>query len=304
MNLSHIYYFRGLVEAGSFSKASENLFVSVSTISSALTSLEKELGVPLLSKKRSTIALTEEGETFYTAALTVTNALDRCKESFAAKSLERYSRIRIGMVYSIQSEEWSSMLRRIRRKMGRQIRFDLLQGVTETLLRDLSAGQFDVVFTGTLPERDPNIVMVPSYSQRAVLAVNKEHPLASRKSVKLDDLIGCKVVTYRQNEGPFIDELKALLAKHPYLKIFHEYNDEITLGSVVSGNSDEVAIVCYNWLMQAFSGLRLLEIEDAPADFHRFYMCYRANERRNPTLERFLELIKKEKFGNVSPPPE
>lgn len=303
MNLSQLYYFRYIVEEGSFSKAAERHFVSRSTLSSAVTALEKRFGCPLLSKKRMGVVLTEEGEELYQAALTATNAIDRCTRLLDGQALEEYAHVKIGMVYSIQSDEWSSLLRTIRHAIGHDVRFDLFQSTTEVLLRDLLAGRFDIVFTGTLPEVDSRITMVPSYSQRAILAVNKEHPLATRAVVSLDELAGYNVVTYRQHEGPFVDELAVTLEGHPYLQISQEFNDEITLGSVVSGNPDTVAIVCYNWLMTAFTNIALVEIEDAPVDFHRFYMCYRSNERKGPVIEKFIELAKKQEWGNVSPAP-
>ncbi len=302
MNLSCIYYFRNIVEEGSYRKASEKYFVSPSTLSTAVNALEEELGCPLLLKKRMGVKLTPEGEEFYQAAVTATNAIERCKENLQQLALSNYSHIRVGMVYSIQSYEWSSMLRRSRSVLGKNTRFDLRQGTTELLIRELLAGNFDVVFTGTLPKVDSNVAMIPVYTQRAVLAVNKEHPLAERESVRLDELEGLNVVSYRQKEGPFVEELAALFKEHPHISLEQEYNDEITLGSVVVGNPDIVAISCYNWLMLAFDELKLVEIEDAPVDFHRFYMCYRKNERKSPILEKFIDFVKRQEFGNVSPP--
>ncbi len=302
MNLSYIYYFRNIVEEGSYRKASEKYFVSPSTLSTAVNALEHELGCPLLLKKRMGVVLTPEGEEFYQAAVTATNAIDRCKENLLHLAKRNYSCIHIGTVYSIQGFEWSNMLRRARSVLGKNIRFDLIQSTTEVLLRDLLAGRFDVVFSGELPEVDPNIAMIPVYTQRAVLAVNKEHPFAGRKSIRLDELEPHNVVSYRRNEGPFVDELAILFHGHPHIRIEQEYNDEITLGSVVVGNPDIVAITCYNRFILAFEELDLLEIEDAPTDFHRFYMCYRKNDRKGPILEKFIDFVKHQEFGNISPP--
>ena len=304
MNLTHLTYFRALVEEGSFASAADRLFIARSTLSTAITSLEHELGVPLLRKKRKGISLTDEGEEFYRATLTATNAISRCVDSFKRNSEEGFSTIRVGSVYSIQNKAWSEILCAARRKAGRATKVIITQGTTETLLRDLMAGVYDVVFTGKLPHVDPEITMVPTYSQRAVLAVNKSHPLAKRNTVKLNDLVGCEVVTYRQTEGPFVDELKRLLNGYPYLKVCEEYADEITLASVAVGDPAKVSIICYNWLLDSFENLKLLEIEDAPIDFHRFYMCYRKNERKSPVFESFIRFMKDKEYGDASPVPK
>ena len=49
MNLDHLTYFKTLVELGSRSETAERLSITPSTLSLALSKLEQEVGVPLLS---------------------------------------------------------------------------------------------------------------------------------------------------------------------------------------------------------------------------------------------------------------
>ncbi len=65
MNLDHLTYFKTLVELGSRSETAERLSITPSTLSLALSKLEQEVGVPLIQKKRGSVELTSEGETFY-----------------------------------------------------------------------------------------------------------------------------------------------------------------------------------------------------------------------------------------------
>ncbi|MDO5715311.1 MAG: LysR family transcriptional regulator [Tissierellia bacterium] len=62
MNLKNLQYFIQVIRSNSFTKASEDLFVSQSTISKAVKKLEDELNCRLLNRSGTQISLTKEGE--------------------------------------------------------------------------------------------------------------------------------------------------------------------------------------------------------------------------------------------------
>ena len=71
--LRRIKYFQAVVRCHSFTEAAAECFVSQSAISQQVRSLEKELGVSLL---------TPAGEYFYTQSLSLTQGLENiCKET-------------------------------------------------------------------------------------------------------------------------------------------------------------------------------------------------------------------------------
>lgn len=68
MNLTHLEYFVSAIDHQSFSKASREIFVSPSTISLAVSRLEKELGLNLVERSNVGIQPTEAGKVFYEKA--------------------------------------------------------------------------------------------------------------------------------------------------------------------------------------------------------------------------------------------
>lgn len=70
MNYSQIESFLTIIRLGSLSKAAEQLYVSQSTISQRLHSIEKEYDVVLLNREKGvkSVTLTHEGERFYQLA--------------------------------------------------------------------------------------------------------------------------------------------------------------------------------------------------------------------------------------------
>ena len=65
MNLQHLTYFNKIAECGVLSKAAEELFITPSALSRAITSLEEEVGVTLFDKKGRNIVLNRYGKVFY-----------------------------------------------------------------------------------------------------------------------------------------------------------------------------------------------------------------------------------------------
>jgi DNA-binding transcriptional LysR family regulator len=301
MNLSHLYYFRKLVEARSYSAAAEQLYIAQPTLSLAVSNLEKELGAPLLRKKRNGIELTEDGEEFYTAVLTATNALDECVDSIKKRAAAEYGSIRLGVVFSVQSQAWSDMIHEFRHSSGSKIQIELRQGTTESLTRDLKTGELDVIFSGLLGDGDPELVSIPCFTQSAALVVNRDHPLANRRSVSLKELAPYQILTYRNTEGPFVKELGSLLGGQKRLRVRFEFSDEISLCSMVVADPSVVAICCHSWLVDSFPQAVAVEIEEAPRDFHQFYLSYRKRGRASIGVEAFLDLARGYVLDNDSP---
>ena len=77
INLRHLEVFAAVTEYNSFTKAAEALYLSQSTVSAHIQSLEKALGVTLFHRvARKKIELTEEGRRIYGIVLDI---LDRCR---------------------------------------------------------------------------------------------------------------------------------------------------------------------------------------------------------------------------------
>lgn len=301
MNLAHLYYFKKLVEVGNYSVAAKELYIAQPTLSLAISSLEKELGTALVLKKRTYLELTEEGELFFQAVVTATNSLDNAVTLINERISASCGKIRVGVVYSIQDQTWSEALHAFRKASNCHAHLHLKQGTTESLISNLRKGVVDVVFAGILKGGDPDIESIPCFSQRVSLIVHKSNPLAAQSEVSLKDLAGHHVITYRNKQGPFAAEISSLLKGYRNIDIDYEYNDEISLCSLVTADPDLLGIACHSWLVDSFPDIVPLHIKEAPVDFHRFYISYRKKERLPFAVEEFIKFMRTYNFGNVSP---
>ncbi len=76
MDLRQLRYFAQIVESGSLSKASRQLFIAQPALSQQLAKLEGEIGKPLLTRSSKGVAPTENGLALYHHARFMLRQLD------------------------------------------------------------------------------------------------------------------------------------------------------------------------------------------------------------------------------------
>lgn len=94
INLKQLEAFVATAEYSSFTKAAEELFLTQSTVSSHISTLEKTLGIRLIQRSaRQRVALTEEGERVYRDAKDI---LERCQALQDLKNHGQQNQLVIG----------------------------------------------------------------------------------------------------------------------------------------------------------------------------------------------------------------
>ena len=94
INLKQLEAFVATAEFSSFTKASEELFLTQSTVSSHVGALESALGIRLIQRSaRQRVMLTKEGELVYREAREI---LDRCQALQDLKNQDREHQLVIG----------------------------------------------------------------------------------------------------------------------------------------------------------------------------------------------------------------
>ena len=291
MNLSHLYYFRTLAEVQHYTRAAEKLFITQPTLSNAVNQLEKELGIPLFEKDGRNVKLTKQGREFNTyisqALDLVDKAIDVAHEQAGAPS----GSFDLGVIYTIQADYLPRLLRGFRAKYGQNIKINTFQGLTESLVDDLVAGRYDVVFGSLIRERE-DLGYIPVVSQRLVALVHDYSPFAGRESVSFDELSHAKVYTYPTSTalGREVDE--AVRQHVPNITVYGTAEDEITLGSMVDSDSSAVGLALETLGILPFSRLKVVPIADVPDDFHMVYLIYRKNAFQPRSVENFIEFVR------------
>lgn len=289
MNLAHLKYFITLADQEHFANTARTLGIARSTLSLAISRLEESLNAPLFTKNGSSFILTPYGREFYRYASLALKNIETGMDKVQAMLDSRTETLRVGVPFTIQSEDWARVIRMFRAEADPNLSVKIVQGFSGSLLNDLAAGILDVVFAAKLKDAPEGLTYTPYWSQPLVVAVNKDHPLAKRTSVSLNDLKGYSIYSYAK-EWPPHDEISACIEGYD-LTIEEVFKEEITICSMVSADESAVAFVDYSFLVSAFNDVVCIPIEEVPEDFHKLYLIHRSEETMAPGQAHFIEYM-------------
>jgi LysR family nitrogen assimilation transcriptional regulator len=143
MDLRQLRYFVGIVQAGSLSRAADQLHVAQSAISHHLASLESELDRQLVTRGPKGILLTEAGGVLYRHAEAILRHVEFAKRDALSVQDVPSGRVSIGFPVAVASILASELFVRIRNAYP-QILLHLADGNSAVMRERLDNGRLDM----------------------------------------------------------------------------------------------------------------------------------------------------------------
>jgi DNA-binding transcriptional LysR family regulator len=175
MDLRELGYFVAVFEERSVSAAARRCFISQPSVSAALAALEAELGIRLFVRHRRGAAPTAAAEQLYPTAVRLVGEAQALRAAFRAPAPVR--QVTVGLMRSLDA-------RRVRELLA------AMAGPPELRLRLVSADErcdLRVVSRELVRAAES---FVPLWSERFVIALPANHPLALRDTLRAADLAG------------------------------------------------------------------------------------------------------------------
>lgn len=241
-----------VVEAGSFSKAAEELYISAPAVIKQINSLENSLNLQLFERTHRGLIITEAGKSLYQDAKYL---IQYSKESLirAQEAMNHNEEIiRVGISPMTPPEVFVELWPKIQ-KIYPEMKFKLItfentpENAREILANmgkniDVIAGIFDETMLelrgcdGTEISREPFCV-----------AVSIHHRLAKKEKITLDDLAGENLMLMQRGWSYYGDMLRDdMMKNHPEINIvyFNLYNVEAFNRCE---NNNEVLLAFKSW---------------------------------------------------------
>lgn len=157
--------FLTVVAAGNFSLASSRLFITQSTVSARIATLESQLGCRLFVRNKSGTKLTAAGYRFQIYANTLVRTVERARQDIGVVRGFRSS-ITIGGRFGLWEELLLPCLPQIREAVGNvAIRAEI--GFEDDLMQGLVEARTDIGVMYT-PQRRPGMLVEPLFEERLV----------------------------------------------------------------------------------------------------------------------------------------
>ena len=190
MTIQQLLFFEEACRSGSLSRAAGKLFISQQGLSAAISSLEKELGCPLLVRGPKGVTPTEDGRFLLSQADVILEADRACTRYFAARRPVQV--LRVACAFGALSEFADAALSRFT-EQNPNIRLEITEYTDNLCDGAVRSGAADVGLS-VLPVDTAQFSAVPLFSSKMCLLVHRSNPLAEKAAVSLAELDGVKMV--------------------------------------------------------------------------------------------------------------
>jgi DNA-binding transcriptional LysR family regulator len=195
MDLQQLKVFREAARAGGFTRASEALHLSQSTISLHIKRMEEELGSPLFLRTKRRVFLNEAGQLLLEHVDRIFQEVKNAE--MAVQELNRLDRgtIRLGSGATTVTYLLPKILGAYQKHYP-QIELIVVTGSSEYLAQALHQQKLDlaVVMEPVLPTLA--IEILPILKEELVFVVSTSHPLASKERLSPEDIRGVPFISF------------------------------------------------------------------------------------------------------------
>jgi len=233
MDIASLQAFVAVAKYGSFSIASESLFLTQPAISKRISSLEAELKAKLFDRINRKISLTEAGIALLPRAHQLVLDIDDCKRAVTNLSTQVTGTLSIGTSHHIGLHRLPPVLTQFT-SIYPDVDLDLQFMDSEAACREIEQGNLEMALV-TLPLRPiKDIHTKLIWTDPLSVIVNKNHPLCNLKSVSLTQLAEHKAVL--PSQGTFTREIieHAMKKQNIHLKVSLTTNYLETINMLVS----------------------------------------------------------------------
>lgn len=209
-DLRELRVFVAVAEAGSFTRAAEQLYVTQQAVSKTVRDLEHELGVELLERTSREVRPTAAGRALMEPGRAVLTQADAAFAAAREVGTGRAGRITVGVTPAVGPETRADVVRALRTHPDRSVTIrDLRPGELRDGLRARSVDLALACVTGTLDTALDRAELRPSRMQ---VHVPVTHPLGASREARLENFDRARLLTASPAGTPYTDLLVARFA--------------------------------------------------------------------------------------------
>src|SRR5438128_7170089 len=186
-DLADLSLFRHVVEAGSITHGAERAHLALAAASTRIRNMEEALGAALLVRSRQGVAPTQAGRTLLQHARAILRQAERLHEDLGAYAGGLAGQIRVfsntNALTEFLPEALSSFL-----SAHPHVSVDLEERLSDEIVGLIAEGVGDIgIVAGTVEAG--TLTTYPFRSDRFVLVVGRDHPLAKRSKIDFSEVL-------------------------------------------------------------------------------------------------------------------
>lgn len=206
MRIQQLKYIIKIVETGSMNEASKHLFVTQPSLSNAVRELEEEMSIKIFTRSTRGITLTSDGAEFLSYARQIVEQTELLEERYKFNREKKELFAVSAQHYAFVVESFASILHEsdmrnyeliLRETRTHEVIGDVRDFRSEIGVLYLNDFNRDVL---TKLFSDSNLEFTPLFQTAPHIFISKQHPLADRASVKIEEMSEFPYLSYEQGE--------------------------------------------------------------------------------------------------------
>lgn len=201
MELRHLKYFVAVAEELHFGRAAAKVQITQPVISDQIRRLEQELEVKLFFRTKRTVQLTEPGKLFYKEAKQILERVEKAVSVVQKADRGELGSLTIGYTGPALYTVLPEIIRAFRDRYP-QVELVLKEICTNEQEEALRSGDIEVGFLH--PPVDGDLEFVSIMTEKMVLALPEEHPLATLAQIPISKLSDQPFILFPRQVGPYL----------------------------------------------------------------------------------------------------
>ncbi|MDM8143829.1 LysR family transcriptional regulator [Megamonas hypermegale] len=283
--ISRYGIFCKVIELASFSKVARKIGYSQSAVSQTIKSLEKELGVILIDRKKDGITLTSDGKEFLPYLEAIYSAECALEQKHKEITGLENSIIRLGTFTSVSRNILPQLMKQFK-KIYPNVNFILKQGEYTSIQKWVQTNSVDFGFVNSNAVSGIDVEVLYEDEMLAVLPPN--HPLAQNEMISLAQL--AKEPFILLDEGDYSVIMNAFQKLNLSPQIEYEVYDDYSILAMVRQGLGVSAM--YGLVLNGLEkGLQIRPIREKPT--RPVALAWQNKNTMSLASRRFMEFIQK-----------
>ncbi len=240
MTLAQLKYAITAAKAGSMNEAAKLLFIAQPSLSAAIRDLEEEIGMEIFKRSNKGISLTPQGEEFIAYAGQVVTQYDLIESRYIEKK-------NIRKKFSVSTQHYTfavdAFVKMVKQFGMDEYEFAIHETKTYEVIEDVKdfKSEIGVLYLNDFNEKvlkklfaEYGLEFHPILDCHIYVYMWKEHPLANKQEITLEELEGYPCLSFEQGKNNSFYFAEEVLSTYHYKQLI-KANDRATLLNLMVG---------------------------------------------------------------------
>ena len=290
VDLQQLRFAIAAADHGSIRQAAELLSIRHSIVSRSIRQLEHLIGVAVFERSGGGVKPTPAGRSVLWMARLILEQVDVLVATAQSNGRGEAGRLSLGFCTSISAGNLRATLTEFKSRFPR-VELATIERSRIRLATALRNGTVDIlIVTGEVPLPDNNVR--PLWSERILVSLAEDHPLAVRSIIYWTDLRNETILLSQHDPGRELEDILISKLVSPEDRPRIERHD-VSRGIIKSLISMKlgISLVLESDIGASFAGLVYRELRDGTGSTRFDFSAHWRADNNNPALDGFLKLL-------------